>query len=140
MLRSSNLGPDTFRPVPAAFTNWRDEVRAWKDSCALLEQSCHMTELHLRGSEIIPLLSMIAVNKLDTFPVMRAKQLVLAGHGGYMIADAIVFREAEDFCRTVGAPFATGRSAVPDADRRTEYGNRRHRLEPSAGRPAADAG
>ena len=107
MLRSSNLGPYTFPSIPAEFSNWRDEVRAWKDSCALLEQSYHMTELHLRGSEIIPFLKTIAVNKLDNFPVMRAKQLVLAGHDGYMIADAIIFREAEDFCRIVGAPFAS---------------------------------
>jgi glycine cleavage system aminomethyltransferase T len=107
LLRASNLGPYTFPVIPPEFTNWRDEVRAWKDSCALLEQSYHMTELHLRGSEIIPFLSEIAVNKFDPFPTMKAKQIVLAGHDGYFIADAILFREAEDFCRIVGAPFAS---------------------------------
>lgn len=107
LLRSSSLGPYQFPVIPLEFTNWRDEVRAWKDSCALLEQSYHMTELHLRGSQIIPFLSQIAVNKFDPFPVLRAKQLVLAGHDGYYIADAIIFREAEDFFRIVGAPFAS---------------------------------
>ena len=39
LLRRSALGPYIFPVIPAEFTNWRDEVRAWKDSCALLEQS-----------------------------------------------------------------------------------------------------
>jgi glycine cleavage system aminomethyltransferase T len=107
LLRGSNLGPYVFPVIPPEFTNWRDEVRAWKDSCALLEQSYHMTELRLRGPEIVPLLAEIAVNKLDPFPAMRAKQLVLASHDGYLIADAIMFREADDFIRIVGAPFAS---------------------------------
>jgi vanillate/3-O-methylgallate O-demethylase len=107
LLRGSNLGPYRFPVIPPEFTNWRDEVRAWKDSCALLEQSYHMTELHLRGSQIIPFLSEVAVNKFDTFPVLRGKQLVLAGHDGNFIADSIIFREAEDFFRVVGAPFAS---------------------------------
>ncbi|WP_208760154.1 aminomethyltransferase family protein [Mesorhizobium tianshanense] len=55
----------------------------------------------------MPFLSEVAVNKFDPFPVLRAKQLVLAGHDGYYIADAIIFREAEDFFRIVGAPFAS---------------------------------
>ena len=38
---------------------------------------------------------------------MRAKQLVLASHDGYLIADAIMFHEADDFVRIVGAPFAS---------------------------------
>ncbi len=107
LLRRSALGPYIFPVIPAEFTNWRDEVRAWKDSCALLEQSYHMTELRLRGPEIIQLLAEISVNKLDPFPVMRAKQLVLASHDGYLIADAIMFHEENDFIRIVGAPFAS---------------------------------
>lgn len=106
LLRSSRLGPYLFPGIPPEFTNWRDEVRAWKDSVALLEQSYHMTELYLRGREVIPFLSQFALNKFDPFSVLRAKQVVLAGHDGYMIGDAILFREAEDFLRVVGAPLA----------------------------------
>lgn len=112
LLRGTNLGsrpnvPLTitalFPGIPPEFTNWRDEARAWQNSCALLEQSYHMTEIHLRGSQIIEFLSEVAVNKFDPFPVMRGKQLVLVGHDGYMLGDAVLFREAEDFCRLVGA-------------------------------------
>ena len=107
LLQSSNIGPFVFPMIPPEFTNWRDESRAWKDGVALLEQSYHMTELHLRGPDTIPFLASVCVNKLDPFPTMRAKQLVLAGHDGYMIADAIMFHEAEEFIRVVGAPFAS---------------------------------
>ncbi|WP_308467211.1 aminomethyl transferase family protein [Rathayibacter soli] len=107
LLRSSSLGPYQFPGIPSEFTNWRDEVRAWKDGVALLEQSYHMTELHLRGPEVIPFLKQFAVNKLDVFPVRRGKQLVLAAPDGNLIADAIIFHEDENFYRVVGAPFAS---------------------------------
>jgi vanillate/3-O-methylgallate O-demethylase len=107
LLRSGGLGPYVFPVIPPEFTNWRDEMRAWKNEVALLELSFHMCELHLRGPQVIDLLSALAVNKFSNFPVMRAKQLVLAGHDGYYIADAIVFHEEEDFYRIVGAPFAS---------------------------------
>jgi vanillate/3-O-methylgallate O-demethylase len=107
LLRGSNIGPYTFPVIPPEFTNWRDEVRAWKDSVALLELSYHMTELHLRGRDVVKFLSTLATNKLDPYPVLRGKQLVLAGHDGNMIGDAIAFRETEDFIRVVGAPFAS---------------------------------
>lgn len=107
LLRSGKLGPYVFPVIPPEFTNWADEMRSWKNGAALLEQSYHMCELHLRGPQVIDLLSELAVNKFSNFPVMRAKQLVLASHDGYYIADAIVFHEEEDFYRIVGAPFAS---------------------------------
>lgn len=104
LLRRGVLGQ--FRPpgYQAEFTNWREEQRAWTTGVALLEQSYHMPELHLRGSEVIPFLKEFTVNKYDPFPVMRAKQLVSAGPDGNLISDAIIFREEEDFFRVVGDP------------------------------------
>ena len=107
LLRGSNIGPYVFPVIPPEFTNWLDEMRAWKERCALLEQSYHMTELHLRGRAVIPFLSELATNRFDPFPARRAKQLVLAGHDGYYIGDGILFREEEEFFRLVGAPFAS---------------------------------
>jgi vanillate/3-O-methylgallate O-demethylase len=101
----SQLGPYVFPGIPPEFTNWRDEQRAWKDDVALLEQSYHMSELHLKGSETVPFLADFAINKFDPFPVRKAKQLVAASPDGYLIGDAILFHEEEDFLRIVGAPF-----------------------------------
>ena len=107
LLRNAPLGRYVFPGIPPEFSNWRDEIRAWKDAVALLEQSYHMCELHLRGPDVLSLLSAFAVNKLSNFAVGRAKQLVLAGHDGYYLADAILFHEEEEFFRIVGAPFAS---------------------------------
>ncbi len=107
LLRRAPLGPYTFPVIPPEFTNWRDEQRAWKEGVALLELSYHMAELHLRGPQALQLLAHLGVNKFDPFPVRRGKQLVLASHDGYLIGDAILFREEEEFFRVVGAPFAS---------------------------------
>jgi vanillate/3-O-methylgallate O-demethylase len=106
-LRGSHLGPYVFPGIPPEFSNWRAEQRAWDADVALLEQSYHMTELHLHGSGVIAFLAELALNKLDPFPALRAKQIVLAGHDGNYLADAILFRESESFFRVVGAPFAS---------------------------------
>ena len=39
-------------PVPAEFTNWRDEQKAWRDTAVLFDQSHHMPELFLKGQAI----------------------------------------------------------------------------------------
>src|SRR5215469_13049214 len=69
MLRSAQLGPYTFPVIPPEFTNWRDEQRAWKQGCALLELSYHMAELHLRGPQALALLQHLGVNRFDPFAV-----------------------------------------------------------------------
>ncbi|THG30108.1 aminomethyltransferase family protein [Naasia lichenicola] len=107
LLRSSNLGPYIFPGIPTEFTNFRDEGRSWKQSVALLEQSYHMFELHVRGPEAIQFLSQFSVNNYSKFPPLKGKQIVLAAPDGNLLADAIVFRESEDFFRIVGAPFAS---------------------------------
>lgn len=107
LLRSSQVGPFVFPGIPAEFTDWIDEQLAVRSSCLLAEQSYHMTELHLRGGEVQSFLSTLAVNDFSIFPTNRAKQIVLAGHDGNLVSDAIVFREEDEFFRIVGAPFAS---------------------------------
>jgi len=107
LLRRSAAGQFAFPGIPAEFTNWIDEQLAARTGCLLAEQSYHMTELHLRGSGVAEFLMRLAVNDLRAFPTRRAKQIVLAGHDGNLVSDAIVFREEEDFFRIVGAPFAS---------------------------------
>ena len=106
LLRASQLGTTIFPGIPAEFTNWRDEQRAWKDSVALLEQSYHMTEVHVRGRDALAFMASLMSNRADNFSVMRAKQIVMCGPDGRMISDAVLFREEEDFMRVVGPPTA----------------------------------
>ncbi|HKY80302.1 MAG TPA: aminomethyl transferase family protein [Sphingobium sp.] len=106
LLRRSPVGAFVFPNIPPEHTSWRDEQRAWRQDCVLVDMSFHMTELHIRGADCVKLLAGLATNKLDPFPVLRGKQLIFLGHNGYMIGDVIAFREAEDHVRLVGAPSA----------------------------------
>ena len=44
MLRNSQIGAYVYPVVAPEFTNWRDEQRAWRDTCVLFDQSHHMVE------------------------------------------------------------------------------------------------
>lgn len=104
LLRSSPYGSHVFPGIPPEFTNWRDEQRAWRESCALLESSYHMTHLYLRGSDAKRLLTRIGANKIGEFPVNRGKQLICASPDGYLIADGICFHTSDDVYRIAAGP------------------------------------
>jgi len=38
LLRNSQIGPYAFPVVRSEFTNWRDEQRSWRETCALFDQ------------------------------------------------------------------------------------------------------
>lgn len=107
MLRSSPVTGVIFPGIPAEFTNWRDEQRAWHESVVLFEQSYHMTELHLRGADVMKFVSEFVTNDLSNLTPLRAKQIVMCDPEGNLISDAILFCEAEDFLRVVGPPTAS---------------------------------
>jgi vanillate/3-O-methylgallate O-demethylase len=106
MLRNSQIGPYAFPVVPAEFTNWRDEQRSWRETCALFDQSHHMTDLYLEGTDAIKLLSDLGVNTFKNFKVNQAKQFVACNDDGYVIGDAILFYLADNKLSLVGRPSA----------------------------------
>ena len=53
LARNSQIGPYVYPAVAAEFTNWRDEQVAWRETCALFDQSHHMTDLYIEGPEAI---------------------------------------------------------------------------------------
>jgi vanillate/3-O-methylgallate O-demethylase len=104
MLRNSQIGPYAFPVVKHEFTNWRDEQRSWRDTCALFDQSHHMTDMYVDGPDALKLLSDLGVNSFRTFKVDQAKQIVVCNHQGYVIGDAILFYLAENSFNIVGRP------------------------------------
>jgi vanillate/3-O-methylgallate O-demethylase len=106
MARNSQIGPYVYPKVPSEFSNWRDEQRAWRETCALSDQSHHMTDLTLEGPEVIRLLSALGVNSFATFQPGKAKQFVACNPEGYVIGDGILFFLDENRLRLVGRPSA----------------------------------
>jgi vanillate/3-O-methylgallate O-demethylase len=106
LARNSQIGPYVYPMVPAEFSNWRDEQRAWRETCALFDQSHHMTDLTVEGPDVIRLLSALGVNSFATFAAGKAKQFVACNPDGYVIGDGILFFLDEDRVRLVGRPSA----------------------------------
>ena len=104
LLRNSQIGPYAFPVVRSEFTNWRDEQRAWKETCALLDQSHHMTDLYLEGPDALKVFSDLGVNSFRNFKVNQAKQFVACNPHGHVIGDAILFYLDENKFNLVGRP------------------------------------
>ena len=96
MLRNSKIGAYIYPVVPPEFTNWRDEQRAWRETCVLFDQSHHMVEQYVEGPDALKLLSHLAFNSFANFPTSRAKQFVPCSYDGYVIGDGILFRLEEN--------------------------------------------
>lgn len=107
MLRNSQIGAYVYPVVPPEFTNWRDEQRAWRETCVLYDQSHHMVDIFVEGPDALKMLSHLAINSFKNFTVNKAKQFVPCNYDGYVIGDGILFHLAENKLVFVGrAPAA----------------------------------
>lgn len=107
MLRNSRIGAYVYPVVPGEFSNWRDEQKAWRDTCVLFDQSHHMVDIFIEGPDAIRLMSDTAINSFANFPVNRAKQYVPCNYDGYVIGDGILFHLEQNKLVFVGrAPSA----------------------------------
>ena len=95
MLRNSQIGAYIYPVVASEFSNWRDEQRAWRDSCVLFDQSHHMVNLYVEGKDASKLLSYLGINTFSNFTVDKAKQYVPCSYDGYVIGDGILFYLAD---------------------------------------------
>ena len=104
MLRNSQIGPYAFPVVPTEFTNWRDEQRAWQETCALFDQSHHMTDLYIEGPDVVKLISDLGINSVNNFVPNKGKQFVACNQDGFVIGDAVLFYLEENKMNLVGRP------------------------------------
>ena len=81
----------TAQYIPPAFTNWRDEQRAWRESAVLFDQSHHMPELFLKGPDALRLLTRLGINSFAGFTADRAKQFVACTPQGHVIGDCVLY-------------------------------------------------
>jgi glycine cleavage system aminomethyltransferase T len=124
MLRNSQTGAYVF-PIAPQFTNWMEEVRAWRESAVLLNQSYHMTDLYIRGADAVRFVSHVGVNSFAGFGRNKAKQLVCVNSDGYVIGDGILFGLADDELLYVGRPplayWLAYQAEIGDFDVTTEF-------------------
>jgi vanillate/3-O-methylgallate O-demethylase len=106
LARNAQIGPYVYPAVASEFSNWRDEQLAWAETCALFDQSHHMTDLTVEGPDVLRLLSDLGINTFANFQVDKAKQFVACNHDGHVIGDAILFFLDENRIRLVGRPSA----------------------------------
>ncbi|MGH6991272.1 MAG: hypothetical protein ACREE3_15345, partial [Stellaceae bacterium] len=104
MLRNSQQGAWPY-PVRAEYTNWRDEQRAWRETCVLYDQTHHMSEIDVIGPDTIKLLSRLGANSFANYDGSRAKQFFPCTASGHVIGDVILFYDAKQQRATlVGRP------------------------------------
>ena len=107
LLRNSRIGAYVYPVVPGEFSNWRDEQAAWRNTCVLFDQSHHMVDIYIEGRDSLKLLSNLAINSFNNFPVNRAKQFVPCSYSGHVIGDGILFHLEQNKLVFVGrAPSA----------------------------------
>ncbi len=104
LLYNSQTGPRVFPVVPPEYTNWRDEQRAWRESCVLFDQSHHMTDFYVEGRDAFGLLESLGINSFRNFASDKAKQYVACNPDGYVIGDVILYRLGEERFLLVGRP------------------------------------
>src|SRR5437667_10166313 len=90
MLRHSQIGPYAFPVVKSEFTNWRDEQRSWRETCALFDQSHHMTDLYVEGPDALKEFSDLGVNSFKNFKFTKAKQFIACKQHGTKMEGAIL--------------------------------------------------
>ena len=91
LLRNSQIGAYVYPVVPAEYTNWRDEQRAWRETCVLFDQSHHMANVYIEGPDAVKLVTHLGFNSFAKFPVDRAKQFAPCSYEGHVIGDGILF-------------------------------------------------
>lgn len=99
--------PDKPYEFPKEVTHWIREQRAWREQCAIIDQSFHMSHLTVRGSEddAIDLFENLAVNSFADWRSgnpPKAKQFVAVNPDGYHIGDCILFWLEEGHYLMVG--------------------------------------
>lgn len=104
LLRNSQVGAHVYPGVPAEYTNWRDEQRAWQQTCVLFNQSYHMTDMYVDGPDALKLLSDLGVNSFKNFGPNKAKQFIPCSPEGYVIGDVILFGLDDGRFNLVGRP------------------------------------
>ena len=91
LLRNPQTGPNVYPGVPAEYTNWRDEQRAWQKTCVLFNQSYHMVDLTWRARTRRSCSRTSASTASRASRSTRPSSSCPCTPDGYVIGDVILF-------------------------------------------------
>jgi glycine cleavage system aminomethyltransferase T len=106
MLRSSTAGSHSF-PLPAQYSSWPEEQRAWAESVVLSDMGQHMSSIVFKGPDVRRLFSNLAVNSFANFRKNSAKQFVFCREDGFVIGDGVVVALEDDEYEVMAIPVNT---------------------------------
>lgn len=78
------------------YTGWRDEQMAWKDTCYLHGGLNPTTTSRIAGPDAEKFLTEACVNTMKNFTPGKGKQAILCDEEGYVAANGVLIRTAED--------------------------------------------
>jgi glycine cleavage system aminomethyltransferase T len=104
LLRNSQAGAHVYPGVQSEYSNWRDEQRAWQQTCVLFNQSYHMTDMYVEGPDALKLLTDLGTNSFKGFGPNKAKQYIPCNPEGFVIGDVILFGLDDGRFNLVGRP------------------------------------
>jgi syringate O-demethylase len=137
-LRNQQVGPNVYPGVPAEFSNWRDEQRAWAETAVLFNQSYHMVYLLVTGPDAFEMPAYLAPNSFKDFKPDMARQFAPVTPEGYIIGDVILFYLEENKFELVGR--APSIEWVEYHAQTGKWNVRVERDERTAARPEAEKG
>lgn len=108
MLRNADMEFNQY-VFPDEHTNWIEEQRAVRESCAVVDQSYHMEPCFINGPEAIDFLEHIGVNSfagVRSSDSPQAINLLMCNPDGYIIGDQILFYLRENEFSSVGSVWA----------------------------------
>lgn len=91
-------------PVKGEWTNWRDEQRAWRESCVILDQSHHMADLFITGPDTMKALTKLGVNSFANFAPGMAKQYICVNEDGFFVGDGVLIYRPDGTMNLVSVP------------------------------------
>lgn len=92
--RIQGLGYDHM--IPLAYTNWRDEVMSWKESCYIHAGLNNAPTFRVKGPDAIKFLSKVSVNSFKKFSVGGIKHCIMCNEEGLIMTHGVLLRLAED--------------------------------------------
>src|ERR1700748_1634449 len=104
LLRNSKAGAPVYPGGQPEYTNWRDEQRAWQQTCVLFNQSYHMTDMYIEGKDALKLISDLGINSVKGFEPNKAKQFVPCNYDGFVIGDVILTYLSKERFNIIGRP------------------------------------